>query len=86
MKILCKIYIIGRVHADNKEATETYLVNTIVKINITREIGNVIGNIAVIPPAAVATPFPPLNENHIGKICPNIMAIIILIFNKSLPE
>ena len=53
-------------NADTEDIFNTFAVTNQLAIN-TR---NKIGLINKITPIYVATPFPPLNFSHIGKICP----------------
>lgn len=53
------------------DARDTYRERAMTSAKTRRQIGAAGGKRADTPPAAAATPFPPLNPNQIGKTCPS---------------
>lgn len=65
------------------EATETYLKMAKTKSQIIKSINRMLGERAIITPAAVATPFPPVKLRKIDQLCPEIAASPVRTKSKS---
>ena len=57
------------------EPTDTYLVTATIKMNAAPPASKGIGTKAAAAPALVATPLPPLNLSHTGKLWPTTAAM-----------
>ncbi len=74
----------GIIAAATIEPNDTYLVIRTTTANMIAAQNNAIGASIRNTPTPVATPFPPRNLNHTGKICPAIAAIAAAAVSQSM--